>query len=273
MNKEKEMSFLDHLEAFRWHLIRSVIAVFLFASLAFMFPNIIFSKILLGHLNPEFFTYKAICILSNAIGMSDILCLKDAPVMLQNISMTGQFYTHITTSILAGFVVAFPYIFWEIWRFIRPALYEKETKVAKGIVFFGSFLFLLGILFGYYVITPVSVNFLGSYQVSDMMIGENIVLINKITLTSYIYTVSALTLANGIIFELPVAVYFLTKIGVVTPEAMRTYRKHALVLALVLSAIITPPDVMSQILVSFPLIFLYEIGIKISARVVKKQKK
>ena len=273
MEEEKDMSFLEHLEAFRWHLIRSVIAILLFAILIFLFPEIIFSKVLLAHLDPDFTTYKITCKLSNLFGMSDALCLKKPPVLLQNISMTGQFYTHITTSIIGGFILSFPYVLWEVWRFIRPALYDKESKFAKGMVFFGSVLFLLGILFGYYIISPVSINFLGSYQVSAMTIGENPILVNKITLTSYIYTVSALTLANGIIFELPMLVYILSKIGIITPEFMRKYRKHALVLALVLSAIITPPDVMSQILVSFPLIILYEIGIKISSRVVKNQVK
>ena len=180
-----------------------------------------------------------------------------------NITMSGQFSTHLMTSLYAGFILAFPYVFWEIWRFIVPALKDSETKVTRGVVFFSSFLFLLGVLFGYYVIAPLSINFLGSYQVSQTVA-------NQISLTSYVTTVATVSLANGIIFELPILVYFLTKIGFLTPDFMRTYRRHAMVITLILSAIITPPDITSQILVSFPLIILYEISIRISRAVIKR---
>ena len=266
MSKEVEMSFLDHLEVFRWHLIRSFAAILFFSGIAFIFKDIIFDTILLGPKNPDFPTYLALCNISQFLGMGDALCLKDSPFSLMNISMSGQFSTHITTSVFAGFIIAFPYIFWEFWRFISPALYSSETKLARGVVFFSSALFLLGILFGYYVIAPLSINFLGSYQVSDLVA-------NQINLSSFISTVTTVCLANGIIFELPILVYFLTKIGLLTPEFMRIYRKHAMVIVLILSAIITPPDISSQILVSFPLIILYEFSIKISARVIKNQNK
>ena len=265
-NQDKEMSFLDHLEIFRWHLIRSAIAVLFFAIIAFIFKDIVFDVILLGPKDPNFPTYKALCAISQYLGLEDALCLKESPFTLMNITMSGQFSTHVTTSIFAGFVVAFPYVFWEFWRFIRPALHVNESTMARGIVFFSSVLFLLGVLFGYYVIAPLSVNFLGSYQVSSTVA-------NQITLSSFISTVTTVSFANGIIFELPILVYFLTKIGLLTPEFMRVYRKHAIVVILILAAIITPPDVTSQILVSLPLIVLYEISIKISARVIKNQKK
>ena len=180
--------------------------------------------------------------------------------------MSGQFSAHITTSIFAGFIVAFPYIFWEFWRFISPAFYSNEVKLARGVVFFSSALFLVGILFGYYVIAPLSINFLGSYQVSSLVA-------NQINLSSFISTVTTVCLANGIIFELPILVYFLTKVGLLTPEFMRIYRKHAMVVTLILSAIITPPDITSQVLVAFPLMILYEFSIKISSRVVKNRNK
>ncbi len=266
MSQKKEMSFLDHLEVLRWHLIRSAIAVILFSVLAFICKHFLFDVILLGPKDPSFPTYRLLCSISQWFGIGDALCLKESPFSLMNISMAGQFSTHITTSIFAGFIVAFPYIFWEFWRFIKPALYEKETKVARGIVFYSSFLFLFGVLFGYYVVSPLSVNFLGSYYVSDTVA-------NQISLTSFITTVTTVSLANGIIFELPVLVYFLTKVGLLNPEFMRVYRKHALVLTLILSAIITPPDITSQILVSLPLVILYELSIRISARVIKNQKK
>jgi len=183
-----------------------------------------------------------------------------------NISMSGQFSTHITTSIFAGIIIAFPYILWEIWRFISPALHANENAMAKGIVFFSSILFLIGILFGYYVIAPLSINFLGSYQVSSSVA-------NQINLSSFVSTVTTVSFANGIIFELPILVYFLTKIGLLTPDFMRVYRKHSMVIILILSAIITPPDITSQVLVSLPLIILYEFSIKISERVIKNQEK
>ena len=151
-----------------------------------------------------------------------------------------------------------------MWRFIGPALYDKEQQYAKGAVFYISLLFILGVLFAYYVIIPLSVHFLGSYQVSEEVI-------NQINLMSYISLVSAIALAVGLIFELPVLIYFLTKIGLVTPEYLKKYRRHALVILLVLSAIITPPDVFSQILVVLPLMFLYEIGIRLSKRIIRKE--
>ena len=269
MNTEKqkqEMSFLEHLEVFRWHLVRSVFAVLFFAVIAFIFKGILFDSILLAPKNPDFPTYKMLCYLSQQMGMGDALCMDELPFILMNISMSGQFSTHIMTSIVAGFVVAFPYVFWEMWRFISPALHDDESSVAKGVVFFSSILFLLGVLFGYYVVSPLSIHFLGSYQVSETVA-------NQISLSSFISTVTTVCLANGVVFELPILVYFLTKIGLLTPQFMQTYRKHALVMTLIFSAIITPPDITSQILVALPLMVLYEISIKISARVLRKQEK
>lgn len=264
--QDKEMSFLDHLEIFRWHLIRAAIVILLLAITAFIFKDIVFDVILLGPKDPNFPTYRVLCAISQYLGLQDALCLMESPFSLMNISMSGQFSAHIAASIFAGFVVAFPYVFWELWCFIRPALHNNETAMARGIVFFSSILFLFGVLFGYYVIAPLSVNFLGSYQVSSTVA-------NQISLTSFIATVTTVSFANGIIFELPILVYFLTKIGLLTPGFMRVYRKHSMVVVLILSAIITPPDITSQILVSLPLIVLYEMSIKISARVIKNQTK
>ncbi len=265
-NQDQEMSFLDHLEIFRWHLIRSSIAILVFSIIAFIFKDIVFDLVLLGPKYADFPTYRALCSISQYAGLDDAFCFLESPFSLMNISMSGQFSTHITTSLLAGFVVAFPYVFWEFWRFISPALHIHETKMAKGIVFFSSVLFLLGICFGYYLLVPLSVNFLGSYQVSSTVA-------NQISLTSFISTVTTVSFATGIVFELPIMVYFLTKIGLLTPDFMRIYRKHAVVVILILAAIITPPDVTSQILVLLPLMILYEISIKISANVIKNQEK
>jgi sec-independent protein translocase protein TatC len=261
--KDLDMSFLDHLEVLRWHLIRSGIAIISLSILAFICKDFIFDTVLLAPKDPNFFTYKFLCNISQSLGMGDALCIKESPFLLMNITMSGQFSTHLMTSLYAGFILAFPYVFWEFWRFIVPALKDSETKVTRGVVFFSSFLFLLGVLFGYYVIAPLSINFLGSYQVSQTVA-------NQISLTSFVTTVTTVSLANGIIFELPILVYFLTKIGFLTPDFMRTYRRHAMVITLILSAIITPPDITSQILVSFPLIILYEISIRISRAVIKR---
>ena len=265
-SQDNEMSFLDHLEIFRWHLIRAAAAIMFFAVIAFIYKDIVFDSILLGPRDPDFPTYRVLCSISQYLGLQDALCLEESPFSLMNITMSGQFSTHITTSIFAGFIISFPYVFWEMWRFISPALHSGETKLARGVVFFSSLLFMFGIVFGYYVVAPLSVNFLGSYQVSSEVA-------NQISLTSFISTVTTVSFANGIIFELPILVYFLTKIGLLTPEFMRLYRKHALVITLILSAIITPPDITSQILVSLPLIVLYEMSIKISSRVIKNQEK
>lgn len=253
-----EMSFLQHLEALRWHLIRSAIAISGFAVLAFLNKGFVFDTILLGPKNPDFLTYRVMC------SISEVICITELPFILMNISMSGQFTNHIFVSAIAGFIIAFPYVFWEIWRFVKPALYNKESKHARGVVFFSSLLFMSGILFGYYVIAPLAVNFLGSYQVSELVA-------NQINLSSYITTVASISFACGVVFELPIITYFLTKVGILTPEFMKTYRKHALVITLILSAIITPPDVISQVLVAMPLLLLYEVSIVVSRIVIKKQ--
>ena len=227
-DKDKEMSFLDHLEVFRWHLIRAAIAILFFTIIAFIYKDIVFDVILLGPKRTDFLTYRILCEISQYLGLGDTLCLRDSPFSLMNISMSGQFSTHITTSIFAGFIIAFPYVLWEIWRFISPALHSNENSMAKGVVFFSSILFLIGILFGYYVIAPLSINFLGSYQVSSSVA-------NQINLSSFVSTVTTVSFANGIIFELPILVYFLTKIGLLTPDFMRVYRKHSMVVILILS--------------------------------------
>lgn len=260
----KEMTFLDHLEALRWHLVRSIFAIVIISIAAFIFKEIIFDSIILAPKTPEFFTNRLLCSFGQAVNVQT-LCINSKPFEIININMAGQFSTHIMISLIVGLILAFPYLVFELWRFISPALYPKEKSHARGAVFFISLLFILGVLFGYYVIIPLSVHFLGNYSVSAQVT-------NQINLTSYISTISSITLATGIVFELPVLIYFLTRIGLVTPEFLKKYRRHALVIVLALSAIITPPDVFSQILVAFPLMFLYEVGIIISRRILKKEK-
>lgn len=258
-----DMTFLQHLEELRWHIIRAVIAIVAGAIVAFMFKNFIFDTVILAPNNPDFITNRLLCRLADAVN-APVLCINQNPVELISIKMSGQFTTHINISLVAGLIIAFPYVFWEFWSFFRPALYEKERKYARGAVTMASLLFLMGILFGYFIITPLSINFLGSYRVSDIVN-------NQINITSYIGSVTSVALSAGITFELPIVVFFLARIGVVTPEFMRKYRKHAIVLVLLVAAVITPPDIFSLILVTIPLILLYELSIFIAARVVRKR--
>lgn len=257
------MHFLDHLEALRWHLVRSAVAIVVFSLVAFLNPDILFDKIILGAKNTDFFTYRMMCKLSDLLSID--LCIREIPFSLINIDISGQFTTHIYISFIAGFIMAFPYFIWEVWRFIKPALSSKERQYSRGIVFFSSLLFLSGVAFGYFIISPLSINFLGSYQISEQVS-------NQISLSSFISTVTMLTLSAGIVFELPVVIYFLSKIGLVTPVFLRNYRKHSMVVILIIAAIITPsPDVTSQILVAVPLFLLYEISIWVSGMVLRNK--
>lgn len=266
-NKQKDdpqnsaLSFWGHLEVLRGHLVRSAISIFLFALLAFLNKTIIFDYIILAPKEAGFITNRLFCLLSEYLSIP-ALCINEIPLQLINIELAGQFKTHIVISLIAGIIIAFPYILWEFWRFLQPALTPKERANSRGAVFVTSFLFFLGVSFSYFLIVPLALNFLGTYQVSELVA-------NHIALSSYINTVTMLTLATGLVFELPIIIYFLSRIGLVTPEIMRKNRKIALVLILVLSAIITPPDVVSQILVAIPLFFLYEISIGISKRAIK----
>ncbi len=262
---EREMSFLDHLEELRWHLIRSLIAIMVFAVGAFLIPEIIFHTILLGPSRIDFVTYQMLCKFSQVL-QSEAFCIDELPFIIQSRQMTGQFAMHITSSFVIGLICAFPYAFWEIWRFIRPGLYPRERKAASGATFYVSFLFLVGVLFAYFIVTPVSVYFLANYQIDPSIQ-------NEFDIVSYLTTVIMINLAGGILFQLPIVVYFLTKAGLVTPQLMRTYRKHAIIIILILGAMITPPDPFSQILISLPLFGLYQVSILISKRVLRREEK
>jgi sec-independent protein translocase protein TatC len=263
--RQGEMSFLEHLEELRWHIIHSVLAIMIFAVAAFIFKDFIFNTIIFKPKTPDFWTNRMFAQFGDFIG-SEAIKINSQDLQLISIKMAGQFLTHIWTAIVAGFIVASPVVFFEFWRFIKPALYDNEKKHASGAVFFTSVLFTMGVLFGYYLIVPLSIHFLGSYSIS----GE---VTNQININSYISTVVSISLASGVVFLLPIFVYFLSKVGLLTPAFMKQYRKHSYVVMLLLSAIITPPDVFSQIMVAFPLVFLYEIGIVISRRIEKKRER
>lgn len=260
-----EMSFLDHLEDLRWHLIRATLAVIGAGIFAFLAKGFIFDTLIFGPIQPDFLTYELLCKASRLIGL-DSFCNTDFAFEIQSRTMSGQFSAHIWTAITAGFVISFPYVLYEFWKFISPGMYDQERRSSKGFIAVSSILFFLGVLFGYYVICPLSINFLGTYNVSQKVH-------NDFDLNSYIALIRASVLASGLIFELPIIVYFLTKVGLVTPEFLRKQRKYALVIILIVSAIITPPDIASQVIVAIPVLILYQISIYISKVVIKNQKK
>lgn len=259
----KEMSFLDHLEELRWHIIRSLIAIVAVGITLFLLKDFVFGTVIFGPKNQDFLSYRLICALSNAVGLGDGMCFTPVAFTLETVDLGEQFLTHIKASFILGFIVAFPYVFFEFWRFISPGLYEKERKAVRGIVFICSFLFFLGVSFGYFVISPFAVNFLAGYQIADVATAPR--------LSSFVNYMIMFTAPAGIIFELPIVVYFLAKIGLVTASMMRSYRRHAIVIILMVAAIITPPDVVTQLLIGIPLFVLYEISIVIAKRIERQQ--
>lgn len=261
-----EMSFLDHLEELRWHLIKIVLAIVIIGSLAFIFSRFIFDSIIFAPLDMSFPTYDFLCKTATFININTSFCNDEIPLILQNRTMAGQFSADIWTAILGGFVISFPYVIYQLWLFISPGLHENERKHSRGFIIITSLLFFIGVLFGYYIITPLSINFLSNYSISKIVS-------NQIDIGSYIGLVRASALASGLIFELPIIIYFLTKVGLVTPEFLRKYRKYALVVVLILSAIITPPDIASQVIVAIPILILYQVSIYISKIVVRNQKR
>lgn len=265
-DQKSEMSFLQHLEELRWHLIRSTLAILILATLAFIAKDFIFNTILFAPKEPEFITYRVFCNIAQSLGLDESVCVTDIDFRIQNRTMAGQFNIHIWTSITAGIILGFPYVLYELWKFISPALKESEKKNSQGFILIASILFFLGVLFGYYIIAPLSINFLANYRVSAEVF-------NDIDISSYMGLVRTAALASGIIFELPIIIFILTKIGLVSPEGLKKYRKFAIVGILVLAAIITPPDIVSQVIVAIPILVLYEISIIISRIVLKREKK
>jgi sec-independent protein translocase protein TatC len=262
-----EMSFLEHLEELRWHLVRSAAVVVILMIVAFCFNDFIFDTVLFGPLRPDFLSYRALCALSHRMGAGDVMCIAVKQQHLQTLSASEQFFNHVWISFLCGLILGFPYILWELWKFIRPALKDKEASPAKRFIFVASVLFLIGISFGYFLLFPMSYNFLVNYQVSSSGIVQT-----QNTFDDYVSLISAMTLVSGIIFEMPVLVYFITRLGLLTPQFMRKYRKHAVVVILILAAVITPsPDVTSQLVVATPMYLLYEVSVFVSAWVVRNQ--
>ncbi|MCL9805082.1 twin-arginine translocase subunit TatC [Flavobacterium amniphilum] len=261
-----EMSFLDHLEELRWLLVRSSIAIVILAVAVYFVSDYIFEEIIFGPTKVDFITYRFFCDASHYLGFAETICIEELPFTIQNTTMEGQVNVFVWTCITAGFILGFPYLLWEVWKFISPALYESERKYAKVFVLTASLLFFIGVLFGYYVIVPMSVNFVATFSVAD-------VVKNEFNLESYISMIKTSVIAGGLFFELPIIIYLLTKLGLVTPTFLQNTRKYAVVIVLIIAAIVTPPDVVSQVTVAVPMLLIYEISILISKFVVKKQEK
>lgn len=253
------MSFLQHLEELRWRLVRCAIVILLLAIVIWYFQEEIMVNLFLSMKDKDFVTFRLLC---QYIGV----CVEEIPVKMQSMTVSGQFTYALMMSFLGGLVISFPYIFYQIWSFIKPGLKQREKKIVNGLVFYVSLLFFLGILFGYFLVAPLSVQFFGSYQISNQIE-------NNFTIGSYMSTIFSTVFYSGLFFLLPVVSYLLTKIGLINVSFLIKYRKHAIVAILILAAIITPPDIASQIIVSIPIIILYEIGILVSKRAERLAKK
>lgn len=264
---QKEMSFMAHLEELRWHIVRAVSAILILTIAAFMVTPWVFEHVIFAPARVDFPTFQFLCNVGTALGSPDAFCVQEIPFKLQNRTMTGQFTMHILAAFIIGFIVAFPYVIWELYRFVRPGLHLHERKYSRGAVAAVSLLFLTGILFAYYVLCPIMISFLANYKVSDMIT-------NEFDITSYVGTIVGLLLGTGLLFQLPMIMLFLSNIGIVTPALLKKKRKHAIVTILILGAVITPTaDPFSQSLIAIPLYLLYEISIMISERVEKRKKK
>jgi sec-independent protein translocase protein TatC len=256
MSDEKNMTFLDHLEELRWRLVKSAIAILIFSIVLWSFQEWIMDNLFLSMKETDFITFKLMC---HYFG----ICVEEVPVELQSMTVSGQFSYALMMSILGAIVLAFPFIFYQIWSFVKPGLKTNEKSIASGIVFYVSILFFIGISFGYFIVAPLCIQFFGSYQVSNKI--QNIFTIN-----SYMSTILSTVFYSGLLFLLPVVSYLFTKLGVLNAAFLRKYRKHAIIGILILSAVITPPDLISQVIVGIPIVLLYEIGIIVSHRVEKK---
>jgi len=257
-----EMSFFDHLEDLRWHIVRSFFAIIAFSTLGFIYTKEILDNVIFGPTKPGFVSYRLLCKISHMVGLKDSLCITPVHIVFQNHVLVGQVMLQFKMAFIIGLVISFPYIFWEFWSFVKPALKERELKGARGVIFWVSFQFFLGIAFSYFLMAPFTINFLAGYTVTESVV-------NQFFIDDYFGLMSQIVLGMGVLFELPILIFFLTKIGFITPTFLRTYRRHAIVVILVLAAVITPPDVIDQLIVFTPLYLLYEISIYVSARALK----
>ncbi len=253
MSNNENMSFLQHLEELRWRLVKSAIAVVIIAGVIWYFQEEIMVNLFLSMKEKNFITFQLLCQYCG-------VCVDDIPVKMQSMTVSGQFSYALMMSFMGGLVLAFPFIFYQLWSFVKPGLKFKEKKMASGLVFYVSLLFFMGILFGYFIVAPMSVQFFGSYQISTQIE-------NNFTISSYMSMILSTVFYSGLLFLLPIVAYLLAKLEIINAEFLKKYRKHAIVVILILAAVITPPDIISQIIVSIPIIGLYEIGILVAKRV------
>jgi sec-independent protein translocase protein TatC len=255
--EEKEMGFLDHLEELRGHIFRAVLSIFICAIAVFVAKDFVFNTLIFGPLNEDFATYRVFC------WISDLACIKPPPIQLETKDFGEQFFVHFQVAFWIGIILSFPLIIHEIWKFVKPGLYDNEINVTRRIVFACSSLFILGVLFGYFILTPLAVNFLGNYSVGDKVVSAP-------TLSSYVNYLTMFTIPTGIIFQMPIAAYFLAKLGVLSSSFLKNYRRHAIVVIVIIAAIVTPPDVTSQILITIPILLLYEVSINVVKSIEKR---
>ena len=263
---QQEMSFIEHLDVLRGHLFKSALAVAIGAIIMAVYNKFIVTKILMGPTHADFWTYRTLCSLSQKWGLGNKLCMEEIHVKMQSNAVAGQFDTYFNIILIGGFILAFPYVFWQFWKFTKPALKEKELRNTRGVIFWVSMLFFLGVIFGYFVIAPYTISFFANFRLDSNI--ENLW-----TIGSYFTTISQLVLGAGLAFQLPLVMYFLAKIGVVSASYLRRVRKYAILVIVIVASIITPPDMLSTVVASVPLILLYEISIMLCVRVERKQAK
>ncbi|MCO6495352.1 MAG: twin-arginine translocase subunit TatC [Bacteroidetes bacterium] len=263
---KKEMSFFDHVDALRGHIIRSLVVFILLVAVCFSYIEILFTQIIIAPTRPDFFTYKMVCKFSHYFYHSDKFCIKDIHIKLVNLQMQGQFLEAFKISIISAIILGFPYFLWELWRFIKPALKSTEKKVSKGLVASCSLLFFLGVLFGYYVLSPISLNFFANFTISNQIE-------NQPTFQNIVSLITFLVIGTGLMFELPMLMYLLARIGLVTSSTLKRIRRYALLVIIIIAAIVTPPDVFSQIILTIPIYLLFELGIKLTENIERKQLK
>lgn len=259
------MSFFEHVAELRKHILRAVLAIAVVGTICFINKEFIFNTLMFGPRNPDFLTYRVLCSISHSAGWGENLCFKPVEFTIITRQLGEVLMQHLYISFWLGFIGAFPFILWEFWKFVQPGLHENEKKYIRGMVGICSFLFLVGVAFGYFIIAAFSINFLAGYTIEGAQVSP--------TLDSYVTYMTMFTIPTGLIFEMPVVAYFLTKIGIIGHKSLRAYRRHAVVAILIVAAIITPPDVVSQTIVSIPLYILYEISILVSKRVQRKQQR
>lgn len=259
---QKEMTFFEHIDELRKHLFRAALAVLAAGVGLYIFREWLFRDVLFGPTKPDFISYRLACYWSRSLGLGDAACIQPVQFDKLAIGFGETFIMAMKVSFIGGIFVASPIIFWEFWKFIKPGLYEKEQKSLRGVALICTFLFMAGVLFGYYIVAPFGVNFLAGFELADIK--------NSPTLSSYITYMLMFTAPTGLVFEMPIIVYFLARLGLATPEGMRKYRRHAIVIILIVAGIITPPDAVTQLLIGIPLVILYEISVYI-AKIGRKQ--